>query len=70
MTTNTTITLSVTPDDLTTIEQVVSMVPLSSRHGVARAAMRDGLDRMANNPKLALKQLVAHGPRTTKGGAA
>jgi len=65
------ISINITPEDLTAIDQVATDVPLATRHAVARAAFRLGLSQMVEDHELALDRLVAEATRrSVEGGAA
>lgn len=53
-----TLSINVSPDDLATVEKIVASHPLASRHAVARAALRAGLDQMARDEAYALDRLL------------
>ncbi len=53
-----TLSINVSPDDLGLIEKIVADHPLASRHAVARAALRAGLDQMARDEAYALDRLL------------
>lgn len=53
-----TLSINVSPDDLDLVEKIVTSHPLASRHAVARAALRAGLDQMARDEAYALDRLL------------
>jgi hypothetical protein len=53
-----TFSLTLGPDDIGMIEQIVQRLPLSTRHAVGRAAMRIGLEQMHRDHGFALDALV------------
>ncbi|MBL9028190.1 MAG: hypothetical protein JNL21_38715 [Myxococcales bacterium] len=53
-----TLSINVSPDDLDLVEKIVTSHPLASRHAVARAALRAGLDQMARDQSYALERLL------------
>jgi len=52
------ITLSLVDYRLEQMAEIMTLHPLASRHAVARAAIRAGLDLFVNNQRFALKRLT------------
>jgi hypothetical protein len=53
------ITLAVTPEDLDHLHAVLARNPMATRHGIAVAALRGGLDQMCRDQLYAQDRLLA-----------
>lgn len=52
------LSINLTPDDYSTIDEIGARNPLASRHSIARAALRAGLSQMARDQSYAIEQLT------------
>jgi hypothetical protein len=66
-----TLSINVSADDLVTIQAIIARVPLATRHAVARAAFRSGINQMVRDADYALDVLVreAEHRHESEGGA-